>query len=499
MRYDSGSEHRAGKVTHGEAALTLRDADALRLKVNRALAPDRKSALGQFMTPSAIADFMAGLFDASHSPAVMMDAGAGIGSLTIAAVQRLGNVDCVDAWEIDPLMVEHLEANLRRLGVKHRVLAVDFIESSVPQIAFSMGNRYTHAILNPPYKKLSSNSVHRALLRKVGIETVNLYTAFVALCVLLMQDRGQIVAIVPRSFCNGPYYKPFRELVLNTCSLDRIHVFEARNRAFKDDDVLQENVIVKLVKGKRQGDIVVSSSLDQRLTGYSERKMPFSEVVMPADLESFIHVPTEGRDADFGAGLFQSSLNEIGVEVSTGPVVDFRLKDYWLADPVPGSVPLLYPHHFSSGEMLYPKRHKKPNALHNNEEVQKWLMPNDCYVLVKRFSSKEERRRVVAYVVNPDNIQCDQVGFENHWNVFHWHRRGIDPILARGLACFLNSTVLDKHFRVFSGHTQVNATDLRNIRYPNVKLLETLGQAYRRGMAQAEIDEIIRLAHEQEN
>ena len=100
MRYDSGSEHSASKVTQEGAALTLRDADALRLKVNRALAPDRKSALGQFMTPSAIADFMAGLFDASQSPAVMMDAGAGIGSLTIAAVQRLGNVDSVDAWEI---------------------------------------------------------------------------------------------------------------------------------------------------------------------------------------------------------------------------------------------------------------------------------------------------------------------------------------------------------------------------------------------------------------
>jgi adenine-specific DNA-methyltransferase len=473
--------------------------DAIRLKVNGDLKPDRKIDLGQFMTPSVIADFMASLFDTSHSPASVMDAGAGIGSLTIAAVRRLGSVESVDAWEIDPLMLEHLEANLKKLDVKHRVLATDFIESAVLRIALARDRRYTHAALNPPYKKLSSKSAHRALLRKVGIETVNLYTAFVALSIMLMQDQGQVVAIIPRSFCNGPYYRPFRELLLNTCSLERIHVFEARNKAFKDDDVLQENVIVKLVKGKKQGDIVVSASRDQQMTDYSERRLPFTEIVKPADFELFIHVPTEEQDSTIGAGLFRHSLKEIGVEVSTGPVVDFRLKNHWLADPAPGSIPLLYPHHFSSGEMRYPKRHKKPNALHDSEEVRKWLMPNDCYVLVKRFSSKEERRRVVAYVVNPEDIKCDQIGFENHWNVFHRQRRGIDPVLAAGLACFLNSTVLDKHFRVFSGHTQVNAADLKNMKYPSARVLRALGQKYHRGMTQVEIDETVRQADAQRN
>ncbi len=175
------------------------------------------------------------------------------------------------------------------------------------------------------------------------------------------------------------------------------------------------------------------------------------------------------------------------------------MKSQWLADPAPGSIPLLYPHHFSSGALEYPKRHKKPNALHNTEEVRKWLMPNDCYVLVKRFSSKEERRRVVAYVVNPKDIKCDQVGFENHWNVFHRQKRGIAPVIAAGLACFLNSTILDKHFRVFSGHTQVNAADLRNMRYPSVSVLTALGQRYRRGMTQLEIDETVRQADAQRN
>jgi adenine-specific DNA-methyltransferase len=41
------------------------------------------------------------------------------------------------------------------------------------------------------------------------------------------------------------------------------------------------------------------------------------------------------------------------------------------------------------------------------------------------------------------------------------------------LAAFLNSTVLDVYFRQFNGHTQVNATDLRNLRYPSRSQLES--------------------------
>jgi adenine-specific DNA-methyltransferase len=479
-----------------ERVVSMPDSDASRLSVNSALEPDRKTALGQFMTPSVIAEYMASLFDTLDRPAVLLDAGGGIGSLTIAAAQELGTLASVDVWEIDPIMRKHLKQNLDLLGVEHTIHDEDFIPSAVQLIALAKGKRYTHAILNPPYKKLNSDSIHRALIRKVGIETVNLYTAFVALSVLLMQRNGEIVAIIPRSFCNGPYYRPFRRMIFKTCSLDRIHVFESRTKAFKDDDVLQENVVIKLVRGKDQGDIVVSSSHDQRLTDYSERTLPFTEIVKPTDPEVFIHVPTADSDSHDCADLFEHSLDEIGLEVCTGPVVDFRLRLHWLVDPVGDSIPLIYPHHFSDGRFQYPKHHKKPNALLNDPALGPWLMANECYVVVKRFSSKEERRRVVAYVYDPDEIKSKQVGFENHWNVFHFGKRGIDPVLAKGLTCFLNSTILDKHFRVFSGHTQVNATDLRNMKYPSREALLVLGSKYRADLTQDEIDAIFQHIHE---
>jgi adenine-specific DNA-methyltransferase len=102
-------------------------------------------------------------------------------------------------------------------------------------------------------------------------------------------------------------------------------------------------------------------------------------------------------------------------------------------------------------------------------------VPAAIYVLVKRFTSKEERRRVVACIYDPERIRAELVGFENHLNYFHVGGRGLPMNLAKGLTAFLNSTLVDVYFRQFNGHTQVNAADLSNMRYPTRSKLEKLG------------------------
>ena len=96
-------------------------------------------------------------------------------------------------------------------------------------------------------------------------------------------------------------------------------------------------------------------------------------------------------------------------------------------------------------------------------------------------------------MVTPEDTKSPLVGFENHWNVFHSGKKGLDRTVANGLVCFLNSTALDDHFRVFSGHTQVNATDLRNMTYPSVEGLKTLGGEFLASMNQQEIDDLLAL------
>jgi hypothetical protein len=103
----------------------------------------------------------------------------------------------------------------------------------------------------------------------------------------------------------------------------------------------------------------------------------------------------------------------------------------------------------------------------------------------------------VAYVVDPRRLAYGFFGFENHLNVVHAGKGGIGPCLARGIALFLNSTIVDQHFRAFSGHTQVNATDLRAMRFPSKKTLRRFGKwAAQNGKAtQDQIDSFVESDH----
>jgi tRNA1(Val) A37 N6-methylase TrmN6 len=471
--------------------MLLEQVESVRLDVGRQIPQERKSRLGQFMTPATVARFMAAQFAPSTLQTCrLLDAGAGVGSLSSAFLGRwaAGGFDFrqaeVSAYEVDDGLRKHLVQTLdsfaATLPLTVNIVAGDFIEHAATLLRLPLlrGAGFTHAILNPPYKKINSNSPHRLLLRQVGIETVNLYSAFVALTVRLMAPGGEIVAIIPRSFCNGPYYRPFRELVLKEAAIRRIHLFDSRSKAFRDDAVLQENVIITLEKGGAQDNVTVSTSTDDQFLDCTSHSYPFGRIVLANDPECFIHVPTSPEQGTVGLSPeICRSLPDLGLEVSTGPVVDFRLKPHLCNQPEPGTVPLLYPCHFVGQSVVWPRKDtRKPNALKRNSETEKWLYPSGCYVVVRRFSSKEEKRRVVANVVSPDDFNAAAFGFENHLNVFHFHKKGIPETLARGLAVFLNSTAVDEVFRRFSGHTQVNATDLRRMQYPSREILIRLGE-----------------------
>ena len=463
----------------------LETADRVRREVAPRIAQKRKSELGQFMTPSSVARFMAGMFPPSTLQTCrLLDAGAGVGALSCAFLDRwveggfgFESVDAT-AYEVDDTLRGHLEQHLSGYScAKPHVIAGDYIELATAEGLKSKG--YTHVILNPPYKKINSNSAHRLALRSVGIETVNLYSAFVALAVAEAAPGGQIVAIIPRSFCNGPYYRPFRDFILERAAIRHMHLFDSRSKAFKDDEVLQENIIIRLERGGQQGPVTITTSTDDSFEDIATNEHPFERIVFPDDSGRFIHVPTTTEKSTIELSpAVRYSLADLGIKVSTGPVVDFRLKEHLRDMPEDGTVPLIYPGHLSITGTVWPVPGlKKPNAILRNDATEKWLYPNGFYCVVRRFSSKEEKRRVVASVVDPSVFGDHTVlGFENHMNLFHENKQGLPEMLTRGLAVFLNTTAVDESFRRFNGHTQVNATDLKLMKYPSREALTQLGK-----------------------
>jgi adenine-specific DNA-methyltransferase len=204
--------------------------------------------------------------------------------------------------------------------------------------------------------------------------------------------------------------------------------------------------------------------------------VPFSAIVNPSDQEKYINIPPyEESNTDNALDRMQSSLKDIGIQASTGAVVDFRAKDDLRMNYEDGAAPLIYPVHFKDWCVRWPVESKRPNAIMRTDATAKLFLPKGYYVVVKRFSAKEEKRRLVASIVTPDDFTNDEIAFENHLNVFMQSKHGLDRHTAYGLTVWLNTTWLDGKFRLFSGHTQVNATDLRNLPYPTAEQLSSMG------------------------
>ena len=267
---------------------------------------------------------------------------------------------------------------------------------------------------------------------------------------------------------------------MKNCSIKQIHLFESRKDAFKDESVLQENIIILLQKGTSQHDVKISYSNGADFENLTEKYYDFKEIVNPFDKEKYINIPLpSGLSSSAAENFFDCSfvsLKETGISVSTGAVVDFRAKNFIRKNPDENSVPLLYPVHFKNYRTDWPKESKKPNAILLTEETESMLVPAGNYVVVKRFSTKEEKKRIVASLITSDDIHTSSFAFENHLNVFHSDKKGLQKEIAFGLVVWLNSTFLDNQFRKFSGHTQVNATDLRNLPFPSKEKLIELGK-----------------------
>jgi adenine-specific DNA-methyltransferase len=269
-----------------------------------------------------------------------------------------------------------MENNFQNVRTEQTVRGWSPQEPAPSAVALFVGTEedFTHVILNPPYKKINGETQTRKLLNSVGMEVSNLYAAFVWLAACLTRPGGEITAITPRSFCNGPYFRRFRKALLASIDLRHIHTFESRKEAFADDSVLQENIIFHGIRNEPlKRTVRISTSKGPVFSDVQVRQVPFREVVAPNDSDAFIHLVEndDGRHVAERMSQFHTTLAELGLEVSTGRVVDFRAREFLRRDPEPGTVPLIYPCHFENGFVHWPaKSGKKPNAIVSSDETE---------------------------------------------------------------------------------------------------------------------------------
>lgn len=337
------------------------------------------------------------------------------------------------------------------------------------------------AILNPPYLKIGKTSPYATALSDLVHGQPNLYALFMAVAAHHLRDGGEFVAITPRSFCNGPYFRVFRRWLTSQLSIERLHLFESRTEAFRESEVLQESLITYGRRVGAQSDSVRISSGDTVAEAHSVRMSPAEEVIVGADrvircaateLEARVV-----RAVESWPGRFET----VGLRVSTGPVVLFRAEEFVRRGAATkGCVPLLAMHNVRPFRTVWPsERPERTMSFEVSDRSRHLLVPAGNYALIRRFSAKEEARRLVASPLLAGEFGDQPVALENHLNYVYGADRGLSFAEVLGVVGVLNSRLLDVYFRTISGNTQVNAAELRAMPFPDLDTLAAIGRRLR--------------------
>jgi len=309
--------------------------------------PRRRKEQGHFGTPPAIAGFMAGMFSEIPQGTVrILDPGAGVGTLSAAVCERMLRQKVprrleIELWETDPQLVTHLRKTMDRcrqslLEFGHRldytICLADFILGSARKSLFTDGRApsFHLAILNPPYSKARKESALAKAMEHVVSGQPNIYALFMAAATDHLLPGGEMVAITPRSYFSGSYFKRFRNWFIERMAPRNIHVFESRSEAFNKDEVLQENVILLAEKGGIPKEIVLTTSVGRDLHNVGKQIRAYEMVIDNSSGDRIFRIAASDLEHEI-VGILDGLPNRfrtLGFEVSTGPVVTFRSTKY---------------------------------------------------------------------------------------------------------------------------------------------------------------------------
>ena len=473
----------------------------------------QRKAHGLFLTPMPVADFMARQIAAEGRKLRILDPAAGTGILCCAAAEALASrhskphaIELV-AYEIDPDMTAPLQAVLDYLAdwCRHQHSVV--VDATVETGDFLMENAaalrpcgllpphpeagcFDAVIANPPYFKIGKRDPRAKAVAGVIHGQPNIYALFMAVSATLLREHGDFVFITPRSFASGPYFRLFRTAFFDMIRPGRIHVFGSRRDAFRRDAVLQENVVFSGIRqdcwheNGADAPLAISSSAGVGDIEESAAHETLATTVLDlASADKVLQLPTcdEDRRVLELVDSWPNSLHGLGLDISTGPVVAFRATRVIAKEgEVPEShVPLLWMNHVRAMHATWPLNRHKPEYI-SRSGTETLLVLNRNYVLVRRFSAKEEARRLTAAPWVAADLETPGIGLENHLNYVHRPDGTLSEDEAWGLAALYNSRLLDIWFRAINGNTQVSATELRAMRLPDHSVIVALGRQARR-------------------
>lgn len=207
-------------------------------------------------TPQAIVDLMASaLRKHCRDDVIVVDAGAGAGRFTFAALDSLPNAKVI-AVEADRSLAQALERELRDRGVGGRVQVAraDFLRWQLPSC-----DKPLVFLGNPPYVRHHSISVaDKAWLRDLGLQHGKRYSGLSGLHMYFMlrfllegKPGDRLLMILPSEWLETRYGTAIKETILERCAGATLFMFSPATLVF--GATMTTSLILELTLGAPTG------------------------------------------------------------------------------------------------------------------------------------------------------------------------------------------------------------------------------------------------------
>ena len=412
----------------------------------------------------------------------LLDAGAGTGILSAALLDRifqLGYTGTINltCYETDRVVLPVLEQNLKLAKENYGINYIIKTENYITSQYFGIGTlldedscKYDHIIGNPPYLKVSKNAPEALSMPLVCHGAPNLYFLFCAMGIYNLKTNQELVYIIPRSWTSGAYFKKFREYLFSNAVITDIHLFESRDKVFGGESVLQETIIIKVKKTRTEPDTInITTSSDSEFSDIRKFEAPYHTVIPK---NHYVYLITDEKDANVIERInnLPQTLPDIQLKMQTGIIVDFRTREVLRDNMEEGAFPLLYAQHIKDGRVVWPLG-KVGEVIRTDHPA--YLQENSDFLLVKRFTSKEEKRRLQCGIyLKQKYSQFKYISTQNKVNFVKCD----SPCITYGLYVLLNSSLYDAYYRILNGSTQVNSTEINQIPIPSRDVIEKMGR-----------------------
>ena len=469
-------------------------ADILGVEYASSVSKEHKKGKGQFFTPTEISNFMGSIASQPNSKNItILDPGCGTAILTCSLIEKLIEFDFESielvVYETDFKLFTYTEQSLQNLKkwlkeknvkFKYTLLASDFIEDMA--IALDKHKEsFDYIISNPPYFKLSKDDKRVKLLQNLVKGQPNIYSFFMAVSVNLLKKEGELIFVVPRSFASGQYFNSFRDYFFSHINLNFVHLFKSRSETFDRDSVLQELLILKGNKSNSDNVTISTSEGLKDLEESKQKEFDISEIIDLKSKAKILHLPTTTFEENV-MQLFKSwnnNLIDFDIQISTGPVVSFRSRELLFETYQNTTIflaPLYWLHNVTKMSINWSNFiPNKSQYINMTETSKKILLPNKNYVLLRRFSSKDDKSRLIAAPYLSHFNKTNLIGIENKLNYIYKLKGELQENEAVGVSALLNSVVFDTYFRTFNGNVNVSATEIRLMPFPPIETIREVG------------------------